>query len=282
MRIARPLQRLGACDTVVAMSSALNDLLVLMRRLRDPDSGCPWDLQQTPTSLVRHTLEEAYEVVDCIERKDWAGLPGELGDLLFQVVFYAQIGAERGAYDFDAICRGLVDKLMRRHPHVFGTEARGDAAAQSVRWEQIKAAERGGGARASVLDDLPLALPALSRAMKLQQRAARTGFDWPTVAPVIDKLREETAELDAALSEGSVQAIAHEVGDLLFTCVNLARHLGLDAETALRAANARFERRFRSVETRAAAEGHVLDALDAATLDALWEAAKADERTHDG
>lgn len=260
------------------MNSALEDLLALMCRLRDPERGCPWDRQQTPASLVRHTLEEAYEVADCIEREDWRALPGELGDLLFQVVFYAQIGAEQGRYDFESICRGLVDKLTRRHPHVFGDEPRGDAAAQSARWEEIKAAERAGDARVSALDDLPRALPALSRASKLQQRAARVGFDWPSLPPVVEKLREETAELDAALAAGSAPDIAQEVGDLLFTCVNLARHLGLDAEATLRAANARFECRFRALETRAVADGHAPDRLDATALDALWQAVKADER----
>ncbi|HMM75728.1 MAG TPA: nucleoside triphosphate pyrophosphohydrolase [Gammaproteobacteria bacterium] len=260
------------------MTSALEDLLALMRRLRDPERGCPWDRAQTPASLVRHTLEEAYEVADCIEREDWRALPGELGDLLFQVVFYAQIGAEEGRYDFEAVCRGLVDKLTRRHPHVFGDEPRGDAAAQSRRWEEIKAAERAQGARASAVDDLPRALPALSRASKLQQRAARVGFDWPSLPPVVEKLREETAELDAALAAGDRAAVAHELGDLLFTCVNLARHLGLDAESTLRAANARFERRFRALETRAVAAGHAPDRLDAAALDALWQAIKAEER----
>lgn len=259
------------------MSSALEDLLALMRRLRDPERGCPWDRAQTPASLVRHTLEEAYEVADCIEREDWRALPGELGDLLFQVVFYAQIGAEEGCYDFEAVCRGLVDKLTRRHPHVFGDEPRGDAAAQSLRWEEIKAAERAQGARASALDDLPRALPALSRASKLQQRAARVGFDWPSLPPVVEKLREETAELDAAFAAGDRAEVAHELGDLLFTCVNLARHLGLDAESTLRAANARFERRFRALETRAVAAGHAPDRLDAAALDALWQAIKAEE-----
>jgi len=260
------------------MNSALDDLLALMRRLRDPALGCPWDRQQTPASLVRHTLEEAYEVADCIEREDWAALPGELGDLLFQVVFYAQIGAEQGRYDFERICRGLVDKLTRRHPHVFGDEPRGDADAQSRRWEEIKAAERADGTRVSALDDLPRTLPALSRAGKLQQRAARVGFDWPSLPPVLDKLREETAELETALAAGRADEVAHEVGDLLFTCVNLARHLGLDAEGTLRAANARFERRFRAVESRAVAAGHAPDRLDAATLDALWEAVKDAER----
>jgi len=259
------------------MSAALDELLALMRRLRDPDGGCPWDRQQTPATLVRHTLEEAYEVADCIERADWTALPGELGDLLFQVVFYAQIAAERGDYDFDGICRALVDKLTRRHPHVFGIEPAGDAAAQSARWERIKAQERAADARMSALDDVPLALPALTRANKLQQRAARVGFDWSSLPPVLEKLREETAELDAALAAGETQGIAHEVGDLFFTCVNIARHLGLDAEATLRDANARFEARFRALETRAAADGQTLERLDALALDVLWAAVKRDE-----
>jgi len=259
------------------MSAALDDLLDLMRHLRAPDGGCPWDRQQTPATLVRHTLEEAYEVADCIQREDWAALPGELGDLLFQVVFYAQIGAEQGRFDFERVCRSLVDKLTRRHPHVFGGEAVRDADGQATRWEQIKAAERTAAARHSALDDVPLALPALSRAQKLQQRAARVGFDWPALPPVLDKLREETHELEAALTAGEADGIAHEIGDLLFTCVNLARHLGLDAEASLRSANARFESRFRAVEAQAVAAGEALDRLAPDALDALWEAAKSAE-----
>jgi ATP diphosphatase len=258
------------------MSNAVTRLLALMQRLRDPLDGCPWDREQTPASLVRHTLEEAYEVADCIEREDWEALPAELGDLLFQVVFQAQIGAEEGRFDFDGIVERLIDKLTRRHPHVFGDEPVLDAAAQTARWEQIKAAER--GSASSTLDDVPAALPALTRATKLQQRAARVGFDWPALPPVRAKLSEETTELDAALASGEATAIAHELGDVLFSCVNLARHLGLDAEAALRDANRRFETRFRAIEHAAAARGRSVADLDAAALDALWEEAKREEK----
>ena len=258
------------------MTSPVEQLLNLMQRLRDPQNGCPWDREQTPATLVRHTLEEAYEVADCIEREDWRALPGELGDLLFQVVFYAAIGREEGRFDFDLIVSALVDKLTRRHPHVFAGETIDDATSQAARWEDIKAAER--AAATSLLDDVPRALPALSRASKLQGRAARVGFDWPDLAPVLAKLHEETAELEAALADAQPAAIEHELGDLLFTCVNLARHLGLDAESTLRRANSRFERRFRDLEARVAAQGQTPGSLAAAALDAHWEAVKTDEK----
>ena len=260
------------------MSDSIERLLSLMRRLRDPGHGCPWDRAQTPATLVRHTLEEAYEVADCIEREDWRELPGELGDLLFQVVFYAQIGAEQGSYTFDDVVDGIVEKLTRRHPHVFGDEPVLDAAAQAARWEQIKAVERGarpGGAAA--LDGVPLGLPALTRAAKLQARAARHGFDWPALAPVREKLDEELDELDAALARGDRDEVRHELGDLLFTCVNLARHLDLDAEAALREATRRFTRRFGAIEQAAVAQGRRLASLSAAEMEALWEKAKAEE-----
>lgn len=261
------------------MSESIERLLSLMRRLRDPRHGCPWDREQTPASLVRHTLEEAYEVADCIEREDWAELPGELGDLLFQVVFYAQIGAEQGSYTFDDVVDGIVDKLTRRHPHVFGDEPVLDAAGQAARWEQLKAAERGARAGgASVLDGVALGLPALTRATKLQARAARHGFDWPALAPVREKLTEELDELDAALARGDKAEVRHELGDLLFTCVNLARHLEIDAEAALREATGRFTRRIGAIEQAAAGRGRQLAGLSTAEMDELWESAKAAER----
>ena len=261
------------------MSISIDRLLGLMQRLRDPRLGCPWDRAQTPATLVRHTLEEAYEVADCIEREAWEELPGELGDLLFQVVFYAQIGAEQGSYTFEDVVDGIVDKLTRRHPHVFADEPVLDVAGQAARWEQIKAAERSARADgASVLDDVPLGLPALTRACKLQARAARHGFDWPELPPVRDKLREELAELDTAIAGGASAEIRHELGDLLFSCVNLARHLELDPEAALREATLRFARRFGTLERAAAAQGRELASLTPAAMDELWEAAKADER----
>ncbi len=261
------------------MATPIEALLELMQRLRDPQAGCPWDRQQTPDSLVRHTLEEAYEVADCIERQDWPALPGELGDLLFQVVFYAQIGAERGEFDFNDVVAGIVAKLTRRHPHVFGSAPVLDAAAQSARWEQIKAAERSarGGEAVSIFDDVPRSLPALSRAAKLQGRAARVGFDWPDVAPVVDKLREELGELEGALAGVDGEAVEHELGDLMFTCVNLARHLGLDAEATLRRATQRFVSRFAGIEAAARVQGRALESLGAAEMEALWDAAKEQE-----
>lgn len=238
----------------------LADLLHLMARLRDPQHGCPWDLQQDYASIVPHTLEEAYEVADAIERRDFAHLPGELGDLLFQVVYYSQLAREEGRFDFATVVDAITRKLVRRHPHVFpdgdlyGSPElpRLDEAAIKQRWEQIKAEERAEQAAApeqlSLLDDVPHALPALSRAAKLQKRAAGVGFDWPEALPVVDKLHEELNEVLEAMSENDPQAIAEEIGDLLFVVVNLARHLKVDPENALRAANGKFERRFRFIE----------------------------------
>lgn len=262
------------------MSDAIQGLLELMRRLRDPEGGCPWDREQTPATLVRHTLEEAYEVVDCIEREAWEELPGELGDLLFQVVFYAQIGAESGRYDFEDIVAGLIDKLTRRHPHVFGGEAVRDAAEQAARWEEIKARERTtrNVTESSVLAGVPVALPALTRAAKLQARAARSGFDWPELTPVLEKVREELRELEEAIATGARDAMAHELGDLLFSCVNVARHLDIDPEAALRAGSARFSRRFSALERTAQAAGRPLSELGLDEMDRLWEEAKRREQ----
>jgi ATP diphosphatase len=253
----------------------LDELLAIMARLRDPARGCPWDLRQSFASIAPYTLEEAYEVADAIERSDLDGLREELGDLLFQVVFHARMAEEQGAFDFAAVARGIADKLVRRHPHVFGSEALADADAQARRWEELKAAERaakGGGA--SVMDGVPRALPALTRAHKLNERAARIGFDWPDVNGPRAKVDEELAELDAARAAGSAQQVAHELGDLLLAVTSLARHLGVDPETALRAANGRFESRFAHVERRARASG----ARDVETLESYWQEAKADER----
>lgn len=238
----------------------LNDLLHLMARLRDPQHGCPWDLQQNYASIVPHTLEEAYEVADAIESGDFDHLPGELGDLLFQVVYYSQLAREEGRFEFATVVDAITRKLIRRHPHVFpdgdlyGSPElpRLDEAAIKQRWEEIKAEERAEKAAApeqlSLLDDVPSALPALSRAAKLQKRAAQVGFDWPEALPVVDKVREELGEVLEAMSENDPQAIAEELGDLLFVVVNLARHLKVDPENALRAANGKFERRFRFIE----------------------------------
>ncbi len=268
----------------------LNDLLHLMARLRDPQYGCPWDLQQDYGSIVPHTLEEAYEVADTIERGDFEHLAGELGDLLFQVVYYSQLAQEEGRFAFDAVVDGITRKLVRRHPHVFpdgdlyGSPElpRLDEAQIKQRWEAIKAEERAERAAApeqlSLLDDVPHALPALSRAAKLQKRTAQVGFDWPDALPVVDKVREELDEVLEAMSENDPEAIAEEVGDLLFVAVNLARHLKVDPEEALRAANGKFERRFRFIEQALRESGRDIEACDLETLDALWGEAKKAER----
>ena len=250
-------------------------LLDIMKTLRDAQRGCAWDREQTLASLTRHTLEEAYEVVDCIERGALDELPDELGDLLFQVVFYAQIAAEEERFDFTEVSARIVDKLLRRHPHVFGDEPQLDAGAQARRWEALKAAERrAAGAVEGELTGVPLALPALTRAAKLQGRAARVGFDWETLPPVFAKVEEELLEVRAAVAEADQDAIAAEVGDLLFTCVNLARHLGVDAETALRRASARFAQRFGKMERAAEARGSALSNLAPDVLEDLWNQAK--------
>ena len=268
----------------------LADLLHLMARLRDPQHGCPWDLQQDYASIVPHTLEEAYEVADAIERRDFAHLPGELGDLLFQVVYYSQLAREEGRFDFATVVDAITRKLVRRHPHVFpdgdlyGSPElpRLDEAAIKQRWEQIKAEERAEQAAApeqlSLLDDVPHALPALSRAAKLQKRAAGVGFDWPEALPVVDKLHEELNEVLEAMSENDPQAIAEEIGDLLFVVVNLARHLKVDPENALRAANGKFEWRFRFIEQALRDAGRSPESCDLEELDALWDAAKKAEQ----
>lgn len=269
----------------------LNDLLHLMARLRDPQYGCPWDLGQDYASIVPHTLEEAYEVADAIERGDFAHLPGELGDLLFQVVYYSQLGREEGRFDFARVVDGITRKLIRRHPHVFPDgdlygppdQPRLDEAAIKRRWEEIKAEERAEQAavpeQLSLLDDVPLALPALSRAVKLQKRAAQVGFDWPAPLPVIDKLHEELGEVLEAVAEGDQAHIAEELGDLLFVAVNLARHLKVEPEAALRAANAKFERRFRFIEQALRDSGRAMEDCPLDELDALWAEAKRHERS---
>ncbi|WP_211331980.1 nucleoside triphosphate pyrophosphohydrolase [Inmirania thermothiophila] len=250
-------------------------LIDLMARLRDPERGCPWDRAQTFATIAPYTIEEAYEVADAIARGDLGALREELGDLLFQVVFHARMAEEQGAFDLRAVIDGLVAKMRRRHPHVFGDASVDDAAAQSRHWEAIKAAER--GAADSALDGIALALPALVRAAKVQRRAARVGFDWDAPEAVLEKVREETAELAAELAARDRARLADELGDLLFAAVNLARHLGVDAEDALRRATARFEARFRTMERLAAARGTALAALDAEALEALWAEAKAAE-----
>lgn len=251
------------------MSSRIEELLAIMERLRAPD-GCPWDREQTFTSIAPYTIEEAYEVADAIEREDLMHLKDELGDLLFQVVFHAQIARERGAFDFEDAAGAICDKLLRRHPHVFAGEGRPSAAEQSVLWENIKAQERGAADAHSALDGVPRALPALMRAHKLSKRAARVGFDFEHASQTADKVAEELAEVREAASGGPSQEIFEEVGDLLFAAANLARKLDVDAEAALRSANAKFERRFRAMEELARARGESFSSLSLAAQEALW------------
>ena len=258
-------------------------LLAIMRRLRDPDTGCPWDLEQDFDTIAPYTIEEAYEVADAIARRDWDGLRGELGDLLLQAVYHGQMAAEAGHFDFDDVVRGVADKMVARHPHVFGDQSRDKTAAQQTAdWEAIKAAERAGRAQAGVLDDVALALPALMRAEKLQKRAARVGFDWPDVSHVLDKLAEESAELVAARDSADPAAIADEFGDLLFVVVNLGRHLGVDPEAALRGTNAKFTRRFRAIEAALAAAGRTPADATLDEMDAIWTAVKRAEKAKGG
>lgn len=261
-------------------------LLAIMARLRDPQRGCPWDVQQTFATIAPYTIEEAYEVADAIERGDLDDLRGELGDLLLQVVFHAQMASEQGAFDFGDVIEAISDKMERRHPHVFGDASLADAHAQTASWEAIKRAERAekGDADASVLAGIARGLPEWQRALKLQKRAATIGFDWPGPAPVIDKLYEEIDEVRvefAALAEGDADArdrLEDEIGDLLFVAANLARHAKVDPGMALRRANAKFERRFRAMERMARADGVDLAALDLDAQDAYWRRAKVDEK----
>ncbi|WP_439857080.1 nucleoside triphosphate pyrophosphohydrolase [Pseudomonas syringae] len=272
----------------------VQDLLNLMARLRDPQFGCPWDLKQNYASIVPHTLEEAYEVADAIEQGDLDHLKGELGDLLFQVVFYAQLAKEEGRFEFDDVIDGITRKLLRRHPHVFPT---GELYAPAetprltdeqvnLRWDEIKAEERAEKAgvpeQLSLLDDVPRALPALSRAAKLQKRAAQVGFDWPAALPVVDKVREELDEILEAMVDNDAKGIAEEVGDLLFSVVNLARHLKVDPETALRSANSKFDRRFRFIEQALRHLQRPIEACSLEEMDALWGEAKRQEKSTPG
>ena len=254
-------------------------LLEIMRRLRDPDSGCPWDIEQTFATIAPYTIEEAYEVADAIERQAWDELKGELGDLLFQSVFHAQMAAEAGLFTFDEVADTMSDKMVARHPHVFGDESRDKSAEQQTRdWEAIKAAERAARAQTGVLDGVAVGLPALLRAYKLQKRAARVGFDWPQTSHVLDKIVEEARELEEARDELGPDQIEEEMGDLLFVMANLARHLGVEPEAALRRANAKFTRRFARIEALLAERGKTPDQSDLAEMDALWNQAKAEDK----
>ena len=279
--------------------SAIEKLVALMVMLRDQKLGCPWDLEQTIESLVPYTLEEVYEVVDAIDKNDMVELKDELGDLLFQVVFYAQIACEEGLFTFDDVADSITAKLIRRHPHVFPDATIGSFGSKSyissdqvvVNWEAIKQEEKikklqhralrgqtekedSTDAIASTLDDVPRSLPALERAYKLQKRAANTGFDWSDIAPVIEKLKEESAEFQSALETKNQQQIQAEIGDVLFTAVNLARHASVEPEIALRAANHRFEERFKWIETTLYSRDQTVNETNQEQLDELWEQAK--------
>jgi ATP diphosphatase len=260
---------------------ALTALLELMARLRAPQNGCPWDQKQTFATIAPYTIEEAYEVADAIERGEPDKIRDELGDLLFQVVFHAQMAKERGWFDFAQVASGIHDKLVRRHPHVFGGVSLAGEAELSRNWEEQKARERAaagaGGPEVSALADIPRGLPALVRAAKLGRRAGRVGFDWPDAQGVRDKVQEELQEVDAALAGENVHAVMEEMGDLLFALANWSRHLRFDAEEALRAANAKFERRFQAMEAAARARGVVLSSLGPEDWEALWQIAKGQE-----
>ena len=253
--------------------ATIESLLEIMARLRAPETGCPWDLQQDFRSIAPYTLEEAYEVVDAIEQGDGGALKEELGDLLFQVVYHAQMAHEAGWFDFNAVVTGICEKMIRRHPHVFGDDVIHTAEAQTKAWELHKERER--GERESVLEGVPLTLPALTRADKLQKRAARVGFDWPSIHGVSDKVEEELEELREELqSNADTDALMDEAGDLLFAAVNLVRHAGINPEAALRQGNRKFSRRFRMVEELCEAAGMTVAETDLDTLDAYWDQVK--------
>jgi len=254
---------------------SIDRLLSIMQRLRDPENGCPWDRAQTYKTIVPHTLEEAYEVADAIEREDYAELRDELGDLLFQVVFYAQLAKEDERFDFEEVAKAIADKLERRHPHVFADKRFSDAEEQTRHWEELKAQERADKSvqtQHSILDGIARTLPAMSLANKLQKRAAQVGFDWPDWSGVVAKVHEELAELHEAWADQ--QRREDEIGDLLFTCVNLVRHAGCDPEAMLRRANQKFERRFRDLEAACHAQQRRVDELSPEELESIWSAVK--------
>jgi len=262
----------------------LDRLLAIMARLRDPADGCPWDIEQTFATIAPYTVEEAYEVADAIERKDLADLKDELGDLLLQVVFHARMAEEQGAFSFEDVAAAINEKMVRRHPHVFADETYGSLAEQKAGWDQLKAAERaqkqarGKPGNVSLLDDVPVGLPALTRAVKLSKRAAQVGFVWPDISHVVTKLHEEVGELEAEIAAGDLDKARHELGDVLFVVANIARTLDVDPEDALRYTNAKFVRRFKYVEEKLADRGKTADQSDLVEMDALWEDAKAAER----
>lgn len=265
-------------------SRDISRLLEIMAALRDPDTGCPWDLEQDFSTIRHYTIEEAYEVADAIEREDFDDLRDELGDLLLQPVYHAQMAAEADKFDFGDVVQAITEKLIRRHPHVFGDRAAHAASEAKARWEDIKAGERLARGKTdetgSILEDVPRALPALARAQKLDKRAARAGFDWPDAGAVLDKCREELGEVVEAVASGKPEAIAEEIGDLLFAITSLARHVGVEAEGALGDANAKFVRRFGHVEARCREDGLALEEAGMARLDTYWnEVRQADAQT---
>ena len=256
----------------------IHSLLAIMAKLRNPDGGCPWDLEQDFATIAPYTIEEAYEVAEAITKGDRTELRDELGDLLFQVVFHAQMAKEEGSFEFADVVEAISEKMLRRHPHVFADAEVKTAEAQVANWENIKAAERKGKKRERTLDDVPSALPALMRAQKLQARAARVGFDWPDVTGVIEKIKEELAEVEEAIAAGDAEGVTDELGDLLFAVTNLARFTDNDAETALRGTNEKFTRRFNHVEDRLKAAGKQLNEASLDEMGTLWDEAKAKEK----
>lgn len=259
---------------------AITRLITIMQQLRDPQQGCPWDKQQTFATIVPYTLEETYEVIDAIQRGDYRDLREELGDLLFQVVFYGQIAAEQQLFDFEDICQSICDKLERRHPHIFAVAQTEDVAEINQRWEQLKQQERAEKLMDSALDDIPRAMPALMRAHKIQKRCSNVGFDWNETAPVLAKVHEEIAEVmeEANRAEIDPQRLEEEIGDLLFATVNLSRHLGSKAEIALQKANDKFEKRFRQVEAIIADQGLTMPDASLAQMEAAWQQVKQQEK----
>ncbi len=274
-------------------SRSIQALLKIMAQLRNPDGGCPWDLEQDFKSIVPHTLEEAYEVADAIERHNLVDLREELGDLLLQVVFHAQMASEQQAFDFSDVVQGIVEKMIRRHPHVFGDEDSKTAGAVAGRWDQIKEQEKAAKLQAaaadgqdapaprSLLDDVPVVMPGLTQAVKLQKKAAKVGFDWPDTSLVIDKLNEEMLELSQEVTKEprDTSKIEDELGDILFVYANLARHLGVDPEAAIRRTNQKFRRRFGRIEELLSSDDKSFDEMDLAGLDRLWDQAKKEERS---
>ena len=262
-------------ELIHSPNGGIKRLLHIMECLRDPDTGCPWDIEQTFDSIAPYTIEEAYEVADAIARNDVADLKSELGDLLLQTVYHTQIGTEAGHFTFDDVADAIAQKMLDRHPHVFGDQSRDKSAEQQKKdWETIKAAEREKRGEAGVLDGVALGLPALLRAQKLQKRAARVGFDWPETTQVLDKLKEEAAELVDAAADKDADAIEDEMGDLLFVMANLARHLGVDPEAALRRTNTKFTTRFAWIEAELAKAGKSPEDSTLDEMDSLWNAAK--------